>query len=117
MPHPKLDSVVAYAKQHVEQALDRLCGYLTVPAISCDSAHQADIDRLAERISGDLAALGFDVRVLRLDGALPVVAAERTSSRAGHPPQAVPARLAGAPTVLIYGHLDLQPVKGEVWQS
>lgn len=105
MPHPKLDSVVAYAKQHVEHALDRLCGYLTIPAISCDSAHQADIDRLAERISSDLGALGFDARVLRLDGALPVVAAERASSRAG------------APTVLIYGHLDLQPVKGEIWQS
>ena len=24
---------------------------------------------------------------------------------------------AGAPTVLIYGHLDLQPVKGEVWRT
>ena len=43
-------------------------------------------------------------RVLELDGALPIVAAEWH----GRP---------GAPTVLIYGHLDLQPVKGERWDT
>ena len=42
-------------------------------------------------------------RVLELDGALPSVAAEWM--------HAGPDR----PTILVYGHLDLQPVKGEPW--
>jgi acetylornithine deacetylase/succinyl-diaminopimelate desuccinylase-like protein len=60
---------------------------------------------LAARIADDLAGLGFErARVVELDGALPLVAAEWLNAP-------------GKPTILIYGHLDLQPVKGEVWDS
>ena len=41
---------------------------------------------------------------VRLDGALPIVSAEWL-------------RAPGKPVILVYGHLDLQPVKGEVWTS
>lgn len=100
------EAVAARAAADLEATLSRLSDYLTYPAISCDPAHHADVARLADRIAKDLEALGFDqVRVLSLPGALPSVAAERM--RAG------PDR----PTVLIYGHLDLQPVKGEPWNT
>ncbi len=105
MSHPAVEDVAALALVQLPQTLERLAGYLTVPAISCDPDHAADVARLAERVRGDLAALGLTARVLTLPGALPCVAAEWT----GRGPD--------APTVLVYGHLDLQPVKGEPWDT
>ncbi len=100
------ERVAAHAHKQVPSALARLGEYLAIPAISCDPAHADDVARLAERVCADLRALGFDrARVLSLDGALPLVAAERSD--------ADPSRQ----TVLIYGHLDLQPVAGENWST
>lgn len=106
MPHTKIEDVRARAESGFESAVNRLCEYLRVPAISCDEAHFPDVERLAVRVRDDIEKLGFDnARVLRLEGALPCVAAEHL--KAG----------ADKPTVLIYGHLDLQPVKGEPWST
>ncbi len=105
MTHPATDAVAARAARQLPDTLARLADYLTYPAISCDAAHAGDVARLAARVRDDLAALGLSARVLTLDGALPCVAAEWT----GAGPT--------APTVLVYGHLDLQPVKGEPWDT
>ncbi len=106
MPHPKTEAVATHARGRTAATLDRLGQYLAHPAISCDEAHAGDVKALALRIADDLRALSLtNVRLLELEGALPAVAAEYT--------QAGP----GKPTVLIYGHLDLQPVKGEAWSS
>jgi len=100
------DAVARHARARFGATLERLAGYLRYPAISCDPEHHGDVLRLAERIRDDLAALGpSSSRLLTLEGALPCVAAEFTG--------AGPDR----PTVLIYGHLDLQPVKGEPWRT
>jgi acetylornithine deacetylase/succinyl-diaminopimelate desuccinylase-like protein len=100
------DTVAARADAAFERTIARLADYLRHPAISSDAAHAPDVRALAEHIRGDLEALGLDrARVLELDGALPCVAAERL--RAGP----------DKPTVLIYGHLDLQPVAGEPWST
>jgi acetylornithine deacetylase/succinyl-diaminopimelate desuccinylase-like protein len=101
-----LNRAVARATESAPSALDRLIGYLRYPAISCDPARHADVRRLATKVADDLRQeLGFESRVLELPNALPLVAAHRKSQRAN------------APCLLIYGHLDLQPVKGEVWTS
>lgn len=105
MPHPDVDAVAAHAREALPTTLARLGEYLAVPAISCEPEHHADVERLAVRVAADLDALGFSTRVLRLDGALPCVVAERRD----HGPE--------KPTVLIYGHLDLQPVAGEDWRT
>lgn len=100
------DAVAARAAAQFDETVHQLSAYLTVPAISCDTAHFEDVRTLAAQIRGDLDALGMDnARVLELDDALPCVAAEWL--KAGP----------DAPTVLIYGHLDLQPVKGEPWTT
>jgi acetylornithine deacetylase/succinyl-diaminopimelate desuccinylase-like protein len=100
------EAVAARANAHFEPTLARLVEYLRIPAISCDEAHFDDVRRLAGRIRDDLDALGLSrARVLELDGALPSVAAELL--------EAGPDK----PTVLIYGHLDLQPVAGEPWTT
>ena len=100
------DAVAAHAAQALDHTLATLAEYLTIPAISCDPTHAADVRRLAERVAADLTALGMSgARVLELPDALPCVAAEWM----GAGPD--------APTVLIYGHMDLQPVAGESWLS
>jgi len=101
-----VDTVAARASAAFQDTLDRLGGYLRFPAISCDPEHAGDVRALAAKICNDLESLGLQrARVLEVEGALPCVAAEWLD--------------AGplAPTVLIYGHLDLQPVKGETWDS
>mgnify|MGYP001587272707 CR=1 FL=1 len=105
MPHPATDTVAERAREGFGPALEALCGYLRTPAISCDPAHAADVRALAARVCEDLLDLGFaDAAVRELDGALPCV----TGSRVVYP---------GKPTILVYGHLDLQPVKGETWTT
>ncbi len=100
------DKVAARADASFESTVDRLSGYLRIPAISCEPERASDVRALAERVRDDLAALGLDrARLLEVEGAHPCVAAERL--RAG----------ANLPTVLIYGHLDLQPVAGEPWKT
>jgi acetylornithine deacetylase/succinyl-diaminopimelate desuccinylase-like protein len=99
------DTVAARADAAFDRTLGRLVEYLRHPAISCAPEHAADVRALATRIKDDLAALGLDrARLLELDGAHPCVAAELL-------------RAPGKPTVLIYGHLDLQPVAGEPWST
>lgn len=109
MPHPQVDAVAARADAAFDETIALLGEYLAIPAISCDPAHHTDVRALAARIRDDLEALGMDrARVLELDGAsgvLPCVAAEWMHAGPD------------APTVLIYGHLDLQPVKGEPWTT
>ncbi len=100
------DDVSRYAEENFPKTLKRLSDYIGFPAISSDPDHAKDVVALAHRIRDDLDTLGFtNARVLELDGALPAVAAERMD---GGP---------GKPTILIYGHMDLQPVKGEPWNT
>ena len=106
MPHPQIDAVVARAEAGIEPGLAKLCDYLAVPAISCEAEHASDVRELCEVVRADLEQLGLrHARVLEVDDALPLVVADWLE--AGD----------DKPTVLIYGHLDLQPVKGEVWRT
>jgi acetylornithine deacetylase/succinyl-diaminopimelate desuccinylase-like protein len=107
------EQVRAYAASRFDATVGRLSEYLTFPAVSCDPGHRDQVIALARRVAADLEALGFtSVEVLSLEKAvdagkqavepLPMV----VGSWMGAGPQ--------APTLLIYGHLDLLPVKGEV---
>jgi acetylornithine deacetylase/succinyl-diaminopimelate desuccinylase-like protein len=104
----RVADVAAAAQVRLPETLDRLADYLSYPAISCEEAHRADVLRLAERVRDDLAALGMQrARVLGCSEpkAQPLVAAEWLG--------AGPDR----PVVLIYGHLDLQPVGEPEWRT
>ena len=106
MTQPQVDAVVEHAMSRFDATLAKLSEYLAIPAISCEPEHADDVRALAARIRDDLEALGMDAcQVLELEGTLPIVVAEWM--KAG--PE--------APTVLVYGHLDLQPVAGEVWRT
>lgn len=106
MPETQCERVVQHAAANFNAAVDELCTYLKIPAISCKAEHEQDVHALAEQIRSAFADMGLDdARVLELDNALPCVAAQWM--HAGE----------DAPTVLIYGHLDLQPVMPENWST
>ena len=95
-----------HVKSNFDGTVQQLIDYLKIPAISCDPDHFADVHKLAEVLAVDLKEKGFeDARVEHIEGTLPIVVGSDMSAGPD------------APTVLIYGHFDLQPVKGEVWDS
>ena len=94
------------AEQSVEGSFARLGRYLAFAPISSDPEATPRLAALAEALRADLTTLGMArARVLELPDAHPCVAAEWMSAGPG------------APTVLIYGHFDVQPVKGETWST
>jgi acetylornithine deacetylase/succinyl-diaminopimelate desuccinylase-like protein len=100
-----VERVAARARVQLPVTIAELSQYVRVPAISCEPEHASDVRRLAQVVRERLHGLGFEAEVRELEGALPLVSGVR---RCGNPT---------APTVLIYGHLDLQPVKGEPWTT
>ena len=84
-----------YTPEARAQAETELFGLLRIPSVSADPAHAGDMARAAEFLRAKLAALGFSAR---------------TDETAGHPVvYAEHLKVPGAPTVLIYGHYDVQP--------
>jgi len=100
-----VETVAKHAEAAFEETLAELVEYLKIPAISCEPEHYDDVERLALLVRDRLRELEFDAELRKLDGALPLVFASKRCSRAD------------APTLLIYGHLDLQPVRGEKWST
>lgn len=82
-----------------------LFDFLRIPSVSARSEHKPDMQRAAEWLAARMGEAGLSAEVMPTDGH-PVVLGEW--------------RKAGpkAPTVLIYGHYDVQPVEPiELWTS
>lgn len=95
----------AYLTKQRERHLGELRDFLRIPSVSALPAHRADVAKAADWLAARLRAAGIpDVRIMPTDGN-PVVYG------------AWPAR-AGGPTVLLYGHYDVQPVDPvALWQT
>ena len=76
--------------------LDGLQAFLRIPSISTLPEHQPDIRRAAEFVAAELRAAGLEEVRLIEGGGNPLVSAEWL-----HAP--------GKPTLLLYGHYDVQP--------
>lgn len=101
-PAPAPDATVrTYVAAHAEEFLRNLQTWLRIPSISGDPKCAADVRRSAEWLVAALRATGF-----------PAVEIWETGGGAGHPAVFAewPAHDPGAPTVVVYGHHDVQPV-------
>ena len=87
------------------QALEELREFLAIPSISTLAAHKDDIQRAAEWVAGYFTRAGLDhIHIIPTDGH-PLVYADWL-----HAP--------GKPTLLIYGHYDVQPPDPlDAWHS
>jgi acetylornithine deacetylase/succinyl-diaminopimelate desuccinylase-like protein len=98
------DPRIAYVRANRERYLDELRAWIACPSISAQPAHAADVRASAETVAARLRAAGLHGEVLETDG-LPVAYGEWLEAP-------------GAPTILIYGHHDVQPVDPiELWTS
>jgi acetylornithine deacetylase/succinyl-diaminopimelate desuccinylase-like protein len=74
-----------------------LCDFLRIPSVSTDPGRRQDIDRAAGWMAQQLRNLRFTAEIVETAGH-PLVYAESP-------------RVEGVPTVLVYGHYDVQPAE------
>ena len=100
-----MDGVHSYIDQHRDRFQQELFEFLRIPSVSARSEHNADTRRCAEWLLAKLNGIGMAATLHETEGH-PVVLAEWRNAGAD------------APTVLIYGHYDVQPVEPlELWTS
>ena len=98
----------AYINSHAREFIDDLKQWLAIPSVSADPRHRTDVRRSAEWLAGHLSSRGFPIAEVWETGpdGLPALFAEW------------PADNPGAPSVLLYGHHDVQPAEPlEEWES
>ena len=94
-----------YQEKNKDRFLNELLDLLRIPSVSAKAEHKADMQLCAEAVQQRLIEAGVDkVNIYPTDGH-PIVYAEKIID---------PAK----PTVLVYGHYDVQPAEPlELWKS
>jgi acetylornithine deacetylase/succinyl-diaminopimelate desuccinylase-like protein len=85
----------SYLEEHSKRFVDELLAFLRIPSVSAVTAHRSDVRRAAEFVRDQLSSAGVAASLVETQGH-PIVSGEWL----GAP---------GAPTVLVYGHYDVQP--------
>jgi acetylornithine deacetylase/succinyl-diaminopimelate desuccinylase-like protein len=100
-----MDPVIDFINLQRDRYVDELKTYLAIPSISALPQHAGDVRRCAEWTADELRRVGLqNVRLIETPGN-PVVYADWLGA-------------SGAPTILFYGHYDVQPVDPvEQWVS
>ncbi|MFA5619738.1 MAG: dipeptidase [Weeksellaceae bacterium] len=100
-----MEETQRYISENKERFLDELIELLKIPSVSADPAYNQDVLNTAEKVAEYLTAAGADnVEVCETEGN-PVVYGEKLIDP-------------NLPTVLVYGHYDVQPADPlELWES
>ncbi|WP_179343484.1 dipeptidase [Winogradskyella ursingii] len=100
-----MQNIQSYIKEHQQRFLDELIALLKIPSISADSAYKADVIETAKVIKLSLEQAGCDtVEICETEG-YPIVYGEKIIDK-------------NLPTVLVYGHYDVQPPDPlDLWHS
>lgn len=94
-----------YLEENKQKYLNELLDFLRIPSISADAEYSADVRRAAEFVCNQLKNAGADNAAVIATKGYPVVYAEKI----------IDIKL---PTVLVYGHYDVQPADPlELWNS
>jgi acetylornithine deacetylase/succinyl-diaminopimelate desuccinylase-like protein len=98
-------NVSEFIEAHRDEHLAELYEFLRIPSVSAKTEHQPDVDRAAHWVAEHLRTAGFKtVEVVATKGH-PLVYAEWLEAP-------------GKPTVLFYGHYDVQPAEPlDLWTS
>ena len=99
-----VQKALAYLDTHRDNFVARLFDFLRIPSVSTLPEHQGDMTRAAEWCAALLAGCGLDARVVPTEMHPAVV------GRYGGDP--------AGPTLMLYGHYDVQPAGDEsLWSS
>ena len=100
-----LTTVDNYIELNKDRFLDELIDLLKVPSVSADPAFSKDVHRAAELLSNRLKEIGIDKVEICPTAGYPIVYGEKIVDEQ-------------LPTVLVYGHYDVQPADPiELWTS
>lgn len=101
-----IDAALTYLTSHHDEFLATLKELVSIPSVSTDPEHKADTERAAAWLRDRLEEYG--------------AAQSRVLPTAGHPLvwAEFPAATDDAPSLLIYGHYDVQPVDPiDLWET
>ncbi|WP_425389759.1 dipeptidase [Ekhidna sp.] len=97
-------SAINYIEEHKEQFLNELLELLKIPSVSADKKFAGDVRKAAEYLKTKFEELDTHVEICETAG-YPIVYAEHIKNP-------------NLPTVLVYGHYDVQPADPyELWDS
>src|ERR1700682_2980033 len=98
-------NLTEYIDSKREEHLNELYEFLRIPSVSAQSEHKPDIERAAKWVAEKLKAAGLDAVEIVPTKMHPLVYGESL-------------RAPGKPTVLFYGHYDVQPPEPlDLWTS
>ena len=98
-------NLTEYIDSKHDEHLNELYEFLRIPSVSAQSEHKPDIERAAKWVAEKLRAAGLDNVEILPTKMHPLVYGESL-------------RAPGKPTILFYGHYDVQPAEPlELWTS
>src|SRR3954452_10992492 len=100
-----MNNVIDFINTHRDRYVEELKALLAIPSISALPEHRDDVRRCAEWCAEEMRRIGLqNVRLIDTSG-FPVVYGDWLGAE-------------NAPTILFYGHYDVQPVDPlDLWQS
>ncbi|APY08053.1 peptidase dimerization domain protein [Winogradskyella sp. J14-2] len=100
-----MQNINSYINEHKQRFIDELIDLLKIPSISADSAYKKDVLNTADAIKVSLEKAGCNkIEICETDG-YPIVYGEKIIDK-------------NLPTVLVYGHYDVQPPDPlDLWNS
>ncbi|MDO4727492.1 MAG: dipeptidase [Bacteroidota bacterium] len=100
-----MNNIKDYINSNKERFINELIELLKIPSVSADSAYSQDVINTAEAIKSSLEKAGCDLVELCQTPGYPIVYGEKIID-------------SNLPTVLVYGHYDVQPPDPvELWDS
>jgi len=98
-------TVQKYIDDNIETFQKELFKFLSIPSVSTDKSRSGDVKKAAEFLTSHLKDIGLDDVTLHPTKGHPIITAQKKQSN-------------DRPTVLIYGHYDVQPPDPEeLWDT
>ena len=100
-----MDNIKQYVQQHKDRFINELIELLKIPSVSADTAYSQDVFDTADAVKASLEKAGCDFVEICDTPGYPIVYGEKIIDE-------------NLPTVLVYGHYDVQPPDPmELWTS
>ncbi len=100
-----MNNVKDYITTHKDRFISELFDLLKIPSVSADSTYADDVIKTAQTVKSSLTDAGCDIVEICETKGYPIVYGEKVID-------------ANLPTVLVYGHYDVQPADPiELWDS
>ncbi len=100
-----MQQLANYHKEHKDRYLEELMDWLRIPSVSADPAFKKDVVKAAEFLKKKLVKAGLDNVSINPTKGHPIVYGEKIIDKK-------------LPTVLVYGHYDVQPPDPlDLWES